>query len=382
MSLATVDRYSSSWVEDIRRKNPLDHLGRSASQLVAMAIDGVDAGESRCTQCGEQLHVCDGDLVAPYLSHACTDSESRCPGSYETLWHLAAKRAASRIEGWASEVSYAACGCKYKADAMHGESGRVFEAVHSLSRDYAQQHINTMKSGRDVTWLFDASAKFARPLPEVAVGMYPRWILRFDLEYAKSGQAVAVGVLRKRARLIVQEIGASSCYLYFCGHCFQCMKCDEDCDFWELADESSVASQVVYGLHGLNFEIIHSRAAGQWIDAQGEIDTGDFGPSPDRMLKKVVECGYLLSLRKEQSCGDCSPGRDQPGRSLASRMLPPDEWPGILVNLPAPCRCGSRHGVDVPIHWGDSTRRDCAQCMKFLCFTKWQRQVMEDADGR
>ncbi|MFH1264135.1 MAG: hypothetical protein ABIK89_00295 [Planctomycetota bacterium] len=37
----------------------------------------------------------------------------------------------------------------------------------------------------------------------------------------------------------------------------------------------------------------------------------------------------------------------------------------------AVCQCGSRSYVDVAIHNGQSTRRDCAVCDKFLGFIKW-----------
>jgi hypothetical protein len=35
------------------------------------------------------------------------------------------------------------------------------------------------------------------------------------------------------------------------------------------------------------------------------------------------------------------------------------------------CRCGSTEHVDVPIHGGESTRRDCAGCRRFLGFIRW-----------
>ena len=38
---------------------------------------------------------------------------------------------------------------------------------------------------------------------------------------------------------------------------------------------------------------------------------------------------------------------------------------------PWQCRCGSQEYIDVPIHNGRSTRRDCAQCGKFIDFVKW-----------
>ena len=38
---------------------------------------------------------------------------------------------------------------------------------------------------------------------------------------------------------------------------------------------------------------------------------------------------------------------------------------------PPACRCGSGRYIDTPIHNGQSTRRDCARCRRFLEFPKW-----------
>jgi hypothetical protein len=35
------------------------------------------------------------------------------------------------------------------------------------------------------------------------------------------------------------------------------------------------------------------------------------------------------------------------------------------------CRCGSTTWADVPIHDGQSTRRDCAGCGRFIDFARW-----------
>ena len=35
------------------------------------------------------------------------------------------------------------------------------------------------------------------------------------------------------------------------------------------------------------------------------------------------------------------------------------------------CRCGSQHHHDVKIHGGQSIRRDCARCERFLRFVVW-----------
>jgi hypothetical protein len=44
---------------------------------------------------------------------------------------------------------------------------------------------------------------------------------------------------------------------------------------------------------------------------------------------------------------------------------------------PAICRCGSRDYHDIPIHGGQSTRRDCASCGRFLAFPVWYRSIGE-----
>ncbi|MBN2024923.1 MAG: hypothetical protein JW809_19255 [Pirellulales bacterium] len=39
------------------------------------------------------------------------------------------------------------------------------------------------------------------------------------------------------------------------------------------------------------------------------------------------------------------------------------------------CRCGSTTWRDVPIHNGQSVRRDCARCGRFLDFPRWYGRV-------
>jgi len=41
-------------------------------------------------------------------------------------------------------------------------------------------------------------------------------------------------------------------------------------------------------------------------------------------------------------------------------------------------RCGSRKFIDVPIHGGRSSRRDCAKCDAFICFVRWCGQLLID----
>jgi hypothetical protein len=47
----------------------------------------------------------------------------------------------------------------------------------------------------------------------------------------------------------------------------------------------------------------------------------------------------------------------------------------VQVGLPPNviCRCGSTAWKDVPIHDGQSIRRDCARCRRFVCFPVWYK---------
>ncbi|MDC0934983.1 hypothetical protein OAS39_01760 [Pirellulales bacterium] len=49
-----------------------------------------------------------------------------------------------------------------------------------------------------------------------------------------------------------------------------------------------------------------------------------------------------------------------------NRMPPPKSVEDVWCD-----RCGYLAVVDVPIHNGQSTRRDCARCRRFRCFPKW-----------
>jgi hypothetical protein len=45
------------------------------------------------------------------------------------------------------------------------------------------------------------------------------------------------------------------------------------------------------------------------------------------------------------------------------------------------CRCGSVRWRDVPIHAGQSVRRDCGRCGRFLAFIVWYGRPLEPAGG-
>ncbi len=63
-----------------------------------------------------------------------------------------------------------------------------------------------------------------------------------------------------------------------------------------------------------------------------------------------------------------------PGTRLGGLCSPPDKprESDRLSRVLAACdRCGSTDYVDVPIHNGNSKRRDCVRCHRFLGWPRW-----------
>lgn len=365
---------SSPWTEDLRRKNPLDKAGRSASVLSQMQSLGVDPGECICPECGEQLHLCVGDGVAPYLSHSCSVAEHRCPGAFETAWHLFAKEAAGRLRGWECERNYEIGGRRFRADSINKDTGHCLEFVHTLSRDYLAKHVATKCSGRSVSWVFDGNAAFCRRLDDSPWALKSKLLVRFDPKYAEAGQLVVRGCLRKRARQLVESLGVRSCFLHFHGMAFQCFECSEhQDDLWSLCDSSSVVAMVIYGDGGLNDRLVRARASGDRVVHMG-LGTSHT-PDHEAILDDVRRWSWLIETRRNEKASSSCAEASRSGASLGGMWVAPEDWPGILVNLARPCRCGSSFGVDVPIHGGKSVRRDCAKCNKFISFPVWLEEA-------
>jgi hypothetical protein len=55
--------------------------------------------------------------------------------------------------------------------------------------------------------------------------------------------------------------------------------------------------------------------------------------------------------------------------AVVGKLLAPGVEPSKA--LVAICRCGSTRYIDVPIHNGQSMRRDCAKCRRFVSFPVW-----------
>jgi hypothetical protein len=64
------------------------------------------------------------------------------------------------------------------------------------------------------------------------------------------------------------------------------------------------------------------------------------------------------------------PANGRPPAPIGAAIEAPRQTKGI-----GPCpRCGCRESIDVPIHRGESVRRDCRKCGLFREFPIWQRK--------
>lgn len=60
----------------------------------------------------------------------------------------------------------------------------------------------------------------------------------------------------------------------------------------------------------------------------------------------------------------------RPAPDAASALPAPTSVAGTTLTKPV-CRCGSTTWRDMPIHGGQSIRRDCSRCGRFLYFLVW-----------
>lgn len=92
-------------------------------------------------------------------------------------------------------------------------------------------------------------------------------------------------------------------------------------------------------------------------DGELTIDAPHDALTPERLERMKVHKAELLTLM-----------RLSPDAAIA----PPVAILDAPARLTTPvCRCGSSHYRDVPIHRGQSIRRDCARCGRFIDFPVW-----------
>lgn len=90
---------------------------------------------------------------------------------------------------------------------------------------------------------------------------------------------------------------------------------------------------------------------GLTIDGPQEAMTPDL---LDRL--KAHKADVLAALRSVPDVAPSPPVAEQEAAATPTRPV---------------CRCGSTTWQDVPIHYGQSVRRDCGRCGRFLEFPMW-----------
>lgn len=103
-------------------------------------------------------------------------------------------------------------------------------------------------------------------------------------------------------------------------------------------------------------------------------------PMDDRGLGHLPSCGDI------ESCAGPSPVAPVDGSDgeWVEIVLTPDNPPKPTDDGEKPkpiCRCGSSDYVDHPIHDGQSLRRDCAICGRFIAFPVWHGPSLDELKG-
>ena len=89
------------------------------------------------------------------------------------------------------------------------------------------------------------------------------------------------------------------------------------------------------------------------------IDAPQDALTPDLLGRLKAHKGELLTLIQRASVFDVDSAPDAEPAPVAQECATPV------------CRCGSTTWRDVPIHDGQSSRRDCGRCGRFINFSVW-----------
>ena len=87
------------------------------------------------------------------------------------------------------------------------------------------------------------------------------------------------------------------------------------------------------------------------------IDAPQTDLTPDMVARLKTHKDELLALLR-------SPPNVSPTKPVAAQNAPAKPTTSV-------CRCGSTTWQDVPIHDGQSVRRDCSRCGRFINFPVW-----------
>jgi hypothetical protein len=108
--------------------------------------------------------------------------------------------------------------------------------------------------------------------------------------------------------------------------------------------------------------------------------------TPDLLGRlKAHKAELLAILRGETGDPGLNPEPHTAPAGMVGGLIDDDDPFGPRLKIPQRdtgpepvCRCGSTTWRDIPIHDGQSTRRDCARCRRFIGFTRWYGNDLTD----
>ncbi len=118
-----------------------------------------------------------------------------------------------------------------------------------------------------------------------------------------------------------------------------------------MTDARSPAAELLASCDARGIRLLVADNGGLAIDAPGD------ALAPDLLVQLRAHKAALLAVLQ-------SPPKLAPGRGSATI--------DARANPTKPvCRCGSTRWRDAPIHGGQSVRRDCERCRRFIGFPVW-----------
>ena len=99
---------------------------------------------------------------------------------------------------------------------------------------------------------------------------------------------------------------------------------------------------------------------------------------PPKWLAEAATAPPPKALEPAPEPADIEPKPVEPAPAIPAS---PDPVQPSTVHHKPVCRCGSHRYVDVPIHGGQSLRRDCADCSRFIAFVLWYGRLLHPSEN-
>jgi len=118
-----------------------------------------------------------------------------------------------------------------------------------------------------------------------------------------------------------------------------------------MTDAPKTLNDLLAECDSLGIRLLHANGSGLTIDAPNGTLT------PDLLGRLKANKEDVLSLLRSSLAAT-------PAQAVAGSET-------LAKSADAVCRCGSTTWQDVPIHNGESMRRDCGRCGRFVGFPVW-----------